>query len=290
MNLYETLQQCPLCAGGSIEKDDFATQWLGLKGAHAVSSCNTCRFKFMNPRPSLESYLEAYSTSQGALLEAYPFTNEYYANEDESRLAEYRRKLDRLTTLGVKGKLLELGSCTGVFLNEARTYGFEVVGIEPSEDNCKKALESYGLELICGNVEDQEFDLASFDVVFSSHVFEHILAPTNVAKLLCSWLKPGGIHMLEVPNQFDNFSMRKKRMLSKSFSMDTSFMSIHHTGFFSPATLKVLAIETGCSVEKINNIYYGDSSNLLLHPFAAIRRLLDIFYGSSAIELIARKN
>jgi len=284
----EKFVECLLC-GGSITKDVFAVTTLNLAENHGVTRCRNCGFRFLNPRPTKLEYQEAYATGRGAIAELYPIQEEFYAQEDSLRISGYRKKLDILTKVGAGKRLLEIGSCTGVFLNEARNRGFEVEGIELSEGNCQIAKTSFGLDLRCIDVEEQDFSPESFDVVFSSHVFEHLMDPLAVAKLLTDLLRPGGFLMMEVPNQYDTFSMMRKRWMRKVLPRQRSFLSIHHTVFFSPRTLCLLGQLSGCRVRHVRNVYSGHN-NPLLHPKIAISRgIALIIGGSSHIELLAQK-
>lgn len=197
--------------------------------------------------------------------------------------------MDLLIKAGADGRLLEIGSCTGVFLNEAQKRGFEVAGIEPGEQNSLIAKQRYGLDLHVGSVEDFNTPEESFDVVFSSHVFEHLLDPLAIAKKISNWLRSGGFHMIEVPNQFDRFDVRRRRLLRAGVPRERTFLSIHHSVFFSPKTLRRLVELSGCRQHSMRNVYYFSSRNIFREPRVAVSKFLALFFGAGNIEIIARK-
>ncbi len=256
---------------------------------HAVSRCARCGFRFLNPRPGQADYEWMYRSHSGPLAEDYPPIQGYYAQEDEVRLAEYRSKLDHLIALGARGRLLEIGACGGVFLHEATRRGFDVEGIEPGEENRLRALNRYGLRLRAGRAEDQELPENSFDVVFSSHAFEHLLDPMAVTQLAFRWLRPGGLLVIEVPNQFESFAARRKRWLKTIRRRDRSFLSVHHTAFFSPRTLRLLVERAGFRPRRPRNVYYT-SDSAWGQPLRTAGRVIGAAAGGSgAIEIVAQK-
>jgi len=284
----EILSHCLLCGSEDLRQDEYASATLNLAAEHGVTQCWRCGLRFLNPRPSKQQYDQLYGQQTGPLTALYPVQEGFYGKEDARRLVEYRNKLDILLKHGAKGRILEIGSCTGVFLNEARQRGFDVEGIEPSEENRLIAREKFGLNLHGGTVEQQNFPDNSFDVVFSSHVFEHLLDPLMVAKCVARWLKPGRLHMMEVPNQFNTLSKLRARWLGRVKQRQRSMTSIHHTVFFSPKTLRLLARLSGCKVVHIRNVYYHKRS--LLNPRVLLSRAIArLGFGSRFIELLARK-
>lgn len=286
----EQLDHCLLCDHDRLAPDEFASQFLNLAPPHRVVACSACTFRFLSPRPTAGEYREAYSRHAGPLAEMYPAAAEFYSTQDELRVQEFRNKLDRLAQLGIRtGRILEIGACTGKFLNEARQRGFDVVGIEPSDRDRAVAREEFGLEILPGNVEDQQFEPDSFDAVFSSHVFEHLLDPLAVARQLVTWLRPGGIHMLEIPNQLDLPQLHIRRWgLRRLRPKQRDFTSIHHTVFYSRKTLRQFAERSNCDVEHIRGVWYRAPAGR--SAFRVFKRGVAMALGGvGALELAARK-
>src|ERR1019366_2746057 len=51
----------------------------------------------------------------------------------------------------------------------------------------------------CENLEEQTFADASFDLVVTSDVFEHVLDPARAFSEIARTLRPGGAHVFTVP-------------------------------------------------------------------------------------------
>jgi len=286
--MQEELKRCLLCSNPRLKRDLHTAWILNLSSPHGVTVCMDCGFRFLNPRPSLSSYQELYSHGSGPLVETYDLESHHYRKADARRLGVYRNKVDVLRTIGARGRLLEIGSCTGVFLNTAKEHGFEVEGIEPSVENARIAKSLYGLDLHVGNVEDMDFPEGSFDVVFSSHVFEHLLDPLAIAKKTNHWLRIGGFHMIEVPNHFDTFGAKRRRLMRSGNQRKRDFRSIHHVSFFSPRTLRKMLELCNCRQYSMRNVYYS-SIKTLQNPKEMLHRLIALFFGGMNIEIIAEK-
>ena len=288
----EIILTCPLCSSNNFSEDKFASAILNLADIHRVSQCRQCGFRFLSPRPNQLEYQQAYGLGTGPLLELYPMRTAFYSEQADIRLEEYGRKLDRLRKAGAKEKLLEIGSSSGLFLNAARQRGFQVEGIEPNAEDRRLALERFGLSLRPGGVEDQEIVPGTFDVVFSSHVFEHLLDPVTVANMVTIWLRPGGLHFIEVPNQFDQLVMKVKKWTGRMSPVRREFLSIHHPMFFSPRTLRKLVESAGCTIVSVGQVHYkpGPIRGVLGDPRSNIIRFINrVGQSSPVIDVLARK-
>jgi 2-polyprenyl-3-methyl-5-hydroxy-6-metoxy-1,4-benzoquinol methylase len=261
---------------------------LNLSSDHAVTVCNTCRFRFLSPRPTRDEYTALYASGTGPLADLYGQVETFYTEQSSLRLAEYRKKLQIFAAHGITGgRLLELGAWRGEFLNEAQQRGFDPLGIEPSQETAAEGAKTFNVDIRPGFIEDFSFEPNSFDVVFSSHVFEHLLDPLGVAKRVTEWLRPGGLHMIEVPNQFELFAVKRRRLSGRPLQRERTVRSVHHTVFYGPKTLRLLARESGCDPVHVRNVLYSrpDPRN----PRALLRHLNYALMGAPAIELLARK-
>ena len=101
----------------------------------------------------------------------------------------------------IKGKnLLEIGVGAGQSILWFEEEGFNVKGIEPDGRNVSminKKLKKG--EVIESSVEEFSTDEV-FDVIWMSHVLEHLLEPMNFLKKIKDNLKNNGIFFIEVPN------------------------------------------------------------------------------------------
>jgi 2-polyprenyl-3-methyl-5-hydroxy-6-metoxy-1,4-benzoquinol methylase len=102
-----------------------------------------------------------------------------------------------------RGDVLDIGAGTGEFLKLAGDNGWNIQGIEPSEKARKLANEK-GIEL---KDTMQSFEGAQYDVVTLWHALEHLPELQEVVKKIESFVKPGGLLIIAVPN-FKSFDAR----------------------------------------------------------------------------------
>lgn len=99
-------------------------------------------------------------------------------------------------------RILEIGSATGFFLDEAKKQGLEGVGVEISEDSVGYARNTLGLEVSHSHFLDWEKPEAhpGFLGIFAFFTLEHIADITRTWEKIDSLLLPGGGIMVALPS------------------------------------------------------------------------------------------
>lgn len=155
-----------------------------------IVRCRRCGLVYTNPRPKAPDLIEGY---KGCVDEAY-------MAESSSRSINAHLSLNVIKRFVKGGKLLEVGSYAGYFLNAART-DFEVSGLEPSEWGCRMTRERFGIEAHQEPFETtKRFAPGSLDCVAMIDVIEHLADPMRALERANSLLKPGGILYLVTPD------------------------------------------------------------------------------------------
>ena len=90
------------------------------------------------------------------------------------------------------GRLLEIGSSVGLFLDEAQRRGWDATGIEPSRWAAEKA-RGLGVRVFNGALDEFVPNDGPFDVVASWDVWEHLDDPMKALDRTFELLRPGGI-------------------------------------------------------------------------------------------------
>jgi len=186
---------CPLCRAPS------ATLYEGCHdyeyftaGQQTFRRCSRCRLVFIDPMPRRDElpalYPPHYHNFDGPRNALSRFLFERY-------YAHHCRIAARLLPAG--GAVLEVGAGSGDLLAHLRARGVRrVAGVEISRDGRERACAK-GLDVFHGTIEEYETD-ERFDLVFMSHVIEHVTDPVGTLRAARRLLNENGHLYLETPN------------------------------------------------------------------------------------------
>jgi 2-polyprenyl-3-methyl-5-hydroxy-6-metoxy-1,4-benzoquinol methylase len=180
-------------------------------------------------------------------LEQYYTDNYQLVSQEFDKDVEYRRICrlpeqvallqEILTWKRLPSSIVDIGCDRGLFLDEARRYGFQVQGVELSEEGRKYCraigvpVEMYIKELT------QKFDIATL-----WHVLEHFTHPTEVLSNIHRILKPEGIVLIRVPD----FSSLSSQLLKEKWLW---FQPHHHYVHYTKRALHFLLERNGFAVK-----------------------------------------
>lgn len=135
-----------------------------------------------------------------------------------------------------KKNILEIGAGQGQATYWFDKEGFSVTSIEPDENNVKLINQKLNNgRCILGSAEDFQIE-EKFDIIWMSHVLEHLIKPIQFLENVHKNLRDDGIFFIEVPN-CENDSM-----------LNSSVFLVPHTFHFSRNALINLAKKTGFKV------------------------------------------
>jgi cyclopropane fatty-acyl-phospholipid synthase-like methyltransferase len=127
---------------------------------------------------------------------------------DTDRFGNLDANVEFLADTGLLGdgiRVLEIGSGRGALLSNLRTRGVDVIGIEPDAALARDARVLSGpLPLVRMSGDRLGFLDATFDLVVSFDVFEHITDSDAHLSEVRRVLKPDGAYALQTPNKWTN--------------------------------------------------------------------------------------
>jgi 2-polyprenyl-3-methyl-5-hydroxy-6-metoxy-1,4-benzoquinol methylase len=201
----QNLSNCPLCSGSSFKRFVECTDYTVSRETFTIVACESCGFKFTNPRPDekeigkyyeSEDYVSHSNSRKGIINTVYHWVRNYSLKQKVSLIDKEYGSLKQSS--GIK-RLLDIGCGTGEFLATAVKSGWIGKGIEPSEKAREQAIQNHKLE-----VTDQQgiarLEKGSFDIITMWHVLEHVHTLNERIAELHSLLKPGGKAIIAVPN------------------------------------------------------------------------------------------
>jgi len=142
--------------------------------------------------------------------------------------------------------VFDLGCGNGSVSEIMHRAGYDVTGVDPSEEGIMQAHAAYPhLNLSLGSAyEDLAAKHGTFDAVVSLEVVEHVYAPRKYAATVRSLLNPGGIAIISTPYH----SYLKNLTIAAAGKMDRHFTALWdhgHIKFWSVRTLTTLLNEVG---------------------------------------------
>jgi len=194
----ETLSNCPVCNSPSSQLFLACKDHTVSRETFDVVNCNGCGFKYTNPRPELnvlgnyyksEDYVSHSNTKKGFVNSTYQTVRKY----------TLMKKLQLISKYFKTGRVLDIGSGTGEFLNVCKNAKWETIGIEPSDDAREMAITNYDLD-VRKEEEIANLEEGSFDVITMWHVLEHVPDLNTRIIDLKRLIKPNGIIIIAVPN------------------------------------------------------------------------------------------
>ncbi len=232
---------CPLCEGCVAEPFVESACWNYVQ-------CTSCGAVFLRPSPSPEELRTYYNQSYMVPMEAY-------AQGTRRNAPPLLRKLAQ--KFPAKGKLLEIGSSYGFFLEAARREGWDVAGIELDDQTSRYGRDRLGLKIFSGTLESEISRLEPpYDVIASFHVIEHVADPIRFLERCQELLTgKGGTLVLKTPNVAS--------WIAKKTGSSWQWLSAPaHIHLFSPGTLELALRKSGFRVERIWS-RRGDAHNNL---------------------------
>ena len=138
-----------------------------------------------------------------ALLELYRhMRDEHYLDEEEGRRVTARRLLDEIGKHAPGGPLLDVGCGHGLLLDEARRRGYEVEGLELSEQAFAHAHDALGLTVHARTLDDlvRDPDARRYAVIVLADVIEHLDDPRRAVDNCVKLLAPDGLLCVVTPD------------------------------------------------------------------------------------------
>jgi len=151
----------------------------------------------------------------------------------------------------MEGRVLDVGCGAGdVALAIQELRRARVVGVEPDADRVRLA-KSRGIEVVHGYLtSDLAATLGSFDAVIFADVLEHLADPLPLLHLGCSFLAPGGVAVISVPN-VAHWSVRWALLRGRFDYDEFGIMDATHLRWFTADSILRWLRNTGLDVQAI---------------------------------------
>jgi len=216
----------------------------------AIVNCRVCGFSHVLPLPSEEGLKGFY---------AKDFYNsekpDYFKHAEEDLdwwLATYGHYYDLLEKHTRGRRLLDIGSGPGYYLDAGQRRGWETFGIEPAAAAVDYS-RARGHKIVHDVFSrESSVGLGVFDAVVLSLVLEHVPNPATLLDEVSVVLKPGGIIMIIVPNDYNPLQM----LLVRDHGFKPWWVvPAHHINYFSIESLKHFVASRGFLLNELETTY-----------------------------------
>ncbi|HID64255.1 MAG TPA: class I SAM-dependent methyltransferase [Anaerolineae bacterium] len=169
-----------------------------LPGTFRVVECLRCGWIRQNPRPTAETIGYYYPPDYASFIRAIEDEPRTWRRWDRRYgILKRRWAVERLLP---RGRLLDVGCATGIFLHEMQQAGWDVVGVEPNPNAASYAQQRFGLLVHVGMLRQVGLPSASFDVITLWDVLEHLHTPWADLMEAHRLLVDGGLLVIRIPN------------------------------------------------------------------------------------------
>jgi len=159
--------------------------------------------------------------------------------------ADICARVERLLGRSVAGvAALDIGCGWGLTLKYLKARGAICAGFDPAPEAVEH-VRSCGIECVQGGINRIDvFGERRFDLVLLMNVLEHLADPVQVIdRMRAQVLAPGGVLVVEVPNEFNAFQLAAQRL----YGLEQWWVAPPaHLNYFDPETLRRLL--EGCGL------------------------------------------
>lgn len=252
---------CPAC--GSTQ-----SRFMFKKSGGFYHTCIECRMVFLNPALTdaelVDYYRNNHSVQGEVVAEDIAFYRELYL-----------KGLDAIGRfLPGKGRILDVGCSTGIFLDLAMAQGWETHGLELNRSEIEIARQK-NHAITEGTIETADF-AAPFDAVSLWDVFEHIKDGHRFLTDAKRVLRKGGVVFIQTPSR----DALAARVMQAACNM---FDGLEHVNLYGRQSLEIVARRNGYEVVGFETVIaeIGVMNNYLDydHPYLGGSRDMARFAG-----------
>lgn len=178
---------CNICGKNDTKK-------LARKNGFNIVKCRECGLVYINPRPTEDELEKLYSFKNYYRTMLNPY-------QEKMVLRSKKRRLDFIEKyVKNRGRILDVGCATGLFLKVTQERGWEAYGQEISNEAAEYAKRNYNLNVMTKKFEEATFPKDFFDIIAFQDSLEHMPNPFAASKRAYRLLKERGSIVISTPN------------------------------------------------------------------------------------------
>ena len=167
----------------------------------SLRQCKNCLLLFRTPTDvkdyNKKFYQNDYYEGVTTEIPSYGDLDNMMKNNFSNIGKNFTKWIEIFKLINPSVKILDFGCSWGYSSYQIKKAGFDVTGYEISSPRGKFAQKNLDVDVI---FNEKDLPDKAFDLVFSSHVIEHVPNPAFMIDLIKRVLKPGGIFLGVTPN------------------------------------------------------------------------------------------
>lgn len=253
--------KCRICDAKADDQQLRADYVFGSTQDHKFWQCDNCDLVYLYPIPTQEQENVFYALEFEKYMENRSATDRNWSGPEahiSSNQDNVKRRWEFLKDHISEGQeVLEIGCSSGFMMDDLKSRGINVTGIEPSggfgEFLEKRGHEHYpSIENLVSKHPERKFDL-----IMHFFVLEHIRDTKSFIQSQLDMLKPGGWIVAEVPNVNDPLTS-----LYNIPAFEKFYWSIAHHYYFNPKSLEPVLKDLNCKFHFVNEQRYDLSNHI----------------------------
>lgn len=160
---------------------------------------------------------------------------QFFGGIKENRVKSFedtKRRVNFVKSIIPKnGKILEIGSGHGFFIESMEKLKYKITGIEISKEKRKLSKRITKSKIMNVNLMKEIPSMGNLDAIVMFHVLEHLSNPSDFLKKVGSMLNQNGVIILEVPNSNDD-------QIFSNLAYTEFYWQRGHIHYFNPKSLK----------------------------------------------------
>lgn len=220
------------------------------------------------------------------------FNRSFYSNWSCDLRETRLQKMIKLILAEPPGKMLDIGCSSGEFCSGFINFGWEVHGIDISEEQAAKARKKRVAVKTGDIAQGLPYEDKTFDLIIAGEIIEHLIDTDYFLQEVHRILKLDGVLILTTPN-LASFENRLRILFGRyPIWVDYRVGGSGHVRAYTPRALKKQLLEHGFEIEKHIGNFVPPISQLFLNDIQApwLKYTGDIFPNlATDIMIKARK-
>lgn len=200
--------------------------------------------------------------------------NQRYKNENHCDVNFEERKMFKMLNSWSRNKekskikILDIGCGSGMITKKIKDLGYEVEGLDFSEEAINRAVANGINASVCNLDEGIKRPDSSYDVIWAGDIIEHVFDPIGLIKELHRILKKDGVLILCIPSDVGLVS-RIKMLFGHSYQEITykKYGCHKHHTFFNLGLISFMLKKSGFKIQEINKILILNKKRYLVNSF-----------------------